>query len=90
MPVRVTPTPNITNVIKVKLSDIGSLQVPGNIPVILHGNEGSSFQFNNALNGDILVFDGSISKFKNVSLSGDATINTTGVMTVIHIDGGTF
>lgn len=86
----VTVTPGTTNIIKVRLSDIGSLQVPGSIPTILHGTEGSSFQFNNAANGDILVFDSDISKFKNVPLSGDATINTSGVMTVTHIDGGTF
>lgn len=82
--------PAISNSIKVRVSDIGSLQQSGVDPILIHGDGIDAFQFDAAANGDILVFDSTISKFKNVPLSGGAAINTSGVMTLLHIDGGSF
>lgn len=39
---------------------------------------------------DILVFDGSVSRYKNVHLSGAVTVNTSGVAVLGSIDCGIF
>jgi hypothetical protein len=39
---------------------------------------------------DILLFDPTLSKYKNIALSGAISVNTTGVSTLNSIDGGTF
>lgn len=97
-----TPQPNTvvtvqqTNVLPVKTVDDGTIHQGSQPPFVLREEIGilggitDMFETGSPDPADILLFDPTLSKYKNVSLAGAVTVNTSGIAVLSTIDGGTF
>lgn len=85
-----------TNVVRVVRSDTGLVKPAGEIPFVLRQDSGviggvnDIFALSVPADGDVLLFDPVIHKYKNIPMSGAATINSSGVAVLGPIDCGTF